>query len=180
MEEGIVNRVGVIIVAGGSGKRMNNSTPKQFMILGQEPILVRTINRFAQSLPSSQIVLVLASDYIDYWNNLSARFECAKHMVVAGGKERFHSVKSGIEAISGTVDTIAIHAGVRAFISDELIKRTLECAISNGSAIPVIKVKESFRVVDGDSSRVIDRDSLRVVQTPQLFDATIIRRAYRC
>ena len=88
-------RVGVIIVAGGSGKRMGGTLPKQFSIVGGKPILAHTINAFRKALPASRIVVVLPDEYIGFWKNLSARFEVAKHSVVEGGKERFHSVKNG-------------------------------------------------------------------------------------
>lgn len=105
-------RVGVIIVAGGSGKRMGGTLPKQFSFVGGEPILARTINAFRKALPTSRIVVVLPAEYIDFWKNLSARFEVSKHSLVEGGAERFHSVKNGIEALSDAVDLIAVQDGV--------------------------------------------------------------------
>ncbi len=171
-------RVGVIIVAGGSGKRMGGTLPKQFALVGGEPILARTINAFRKALPASRIVVVLPSEYIEFWKNLSARFDVAKHSVVEGGAERFYSVKNGIEALSDAVDLIAVHDGVRPFASKEMILRTVDCATTNGSAIPVVKAVDSYRVVDGESSKIIDRNPLRIVQTPQIFAAPILRAAY--
>ena len=92
--------IGVVIVAGGSGNRMGGSMPKQFALIGGEPILVRTINNFASALPTAKIVVVLPASQIEFWKNYSARFKVARHKIVEGGKERFHSVKNGIEAIS--------------------------------------------------------------------------------
>ena len=171
-------RVGVIIVAGGSGKRMGGALPKQFSFVGGEPILARTINNFRKALPASRIVVVLPSEYIDFWKNLSARFEVAKHSVVEGGAERFHSVKNGIEALSDAVDLIAVQDGVRPFASKELILRTVACAAENGAAIPVVKAIDSYRAVEGEESHIIDRTPLRIVQTPQIFAAPILRAAY--
>ena len=171
-------RVGVIIVAGGSGKRMGGALPKQFSFVGGEPILARTINTFRKALPTSRIVVVLPAEYIDFWKNLSARFEVAKHSLVEGGAERFHSVKNGIEALSDAVDLIAIQDGVRPFASKELILRTVACAAENGSAIPVVKAVDSYRAVEGEESHIIDRTPLRIVQTPQIFAAPILRAAY--
>ena len=171
-------RVGVIIVAGGSGKRMGGALPKQFSFVGGEPILARTINTFRKALPTSRIVVVLPAEYIDFWKNLSARFEVAKHSLVEGGAERFHSVKNGIEALSDAVDLIAVQDGVRPFASKELILRTVACAAENGSAIPVVKAVDSYRAVEGEESHIIDRTPLRIVQTPQIFAAPILRAAY--
>ena len=171
-------RVGVIIVAGGSGKRMGGALPKQFSIIGGKPILAHTINAFRKALPASRIVVVLPAEYIEFWKNLSARFEVAKHSVVEGGKERFYSVKNGIEALSDAVDLIAVQDGVRPFATKELILRTVACAAENGSAIPVVKAVDSYREVEGDTSHIIDRTPLRIVQTPQIFAAPVLRAAY--
>ena len=171
-------RVGVIIVAGGSGKRMGGSLPKQFSIIGGKPILAHTINAFRKALPASRILVVLPSDYIEFWKNLASRFEVAKHTVVEGGKERFYSVKNGIEALSDAVDLIAVQDGVRPFVSKELILRAVACAAENGSAIPVVKAVDSYRAVDGEESHIVDRTPLRIVQTPQIFAAPILRAAY--
>ena len=171
-------RVGVIIVAGGSGKRMGGALPKQFSIIGGKPILAHTINAFRKALPASRIVVVLPEEYIDFWKNLSARFEVAKHSVVEGGTERFYSVKNGIEALSDAVDLIAVQDGVRPFATKDMILGAVACAAENGSAIPVVKAVDSYRAVEGEESHIIDRTPLRIVQTPQIFAAPILRAAY--
>ena len=140
--------------------------------------MARTINAFRKALPASRIVVVLPAEYIDFWKNFSARFEVAKHSIVEGGSERFYSVKNGIEALSDAVDLIAVQDGVRPFASKELILRAVECASQNGSAIPVVKAVDSYRVVEGEASHIIDRTPLRIVQTPQIFSAPVIRAAY--
>lgn len=157
---------------------MGGTLPKQFSLVGGEPILARTINNFRKALPTSRIVVVLPAEYIDFWKNFSARFSVAKHSVVEGGKERFHSVKNGIEALSCEVDLIAVQDGVRPFASKEMILRVVDCASENGAAIPVVKAVDSYRAVEGDESKIIDRTPLRIVQTPQIFAAPILRAAY--
>ena len=171
-------RIGVIIVAGGSGKRMGGALPKQFSLVSGEPILARTINAFRKALPASRIVVVLPAEYIEFWKNFSARFEVAKHSIVEGGAERFYSVRNGIEALSDAVDLIAVQDGVRPFASKEMILRTVACAAEYGSAIPVVKAVDSYRMVEGEGSHIIDRSPLRIVQTPQIFAAPILRAAY--
>lgn len=171
--------VGVVIVAGGSGSRMGGAIPKQFALIDGEPILVRTINNFAKALPGAKIVVVLPAAQIEFWKNYSARFRVARHKIVEGGEQRFHSVKNGIEAITDFVDIIAVQDGVRPFASLQMIRDCVKCASEHGSAIPVIEAVDSFREVTEDGgSRIIDRAKLRVVQTPQVFEASLIRAAY--
>ena len=172
-------KVGVVIVAGGSGSRMGSAIPKQFALIDGEPILVKTINNFAKALPGAKIIVVLPATQIDFWKNYSARFRVARHKIVEGGEQRFHSVKNGIEAITDWVDIIAIQDGVRPFASLEMIREAVQCAVEHGSAIPVIEAVDSFREVTEDGgSKITDRTKLRVVQTPQIFEAGLIRAAY--
>lgn len=180
MECRIKPKVGVVIVAGGKGTRMGGNTPKQFRILGQAPVLVHSINALANYGEASEVIVVLPEAHIDFWGNLASRFEVAKHRVVAGGAERFDSVKAGIEALGEQIDIIAVHDGVRPLCSKELITSCIDTAISYGSAVPVIMLSDSIREVDQDGSKALNRANLRAVQTPQLFDATLLRRAYRC
>lgn len=173
-----MSKRGVVIVAGGSGSRMQSSIPKQFMILGGEPVVARTINTFAEALPGAEIVVVLPEEHIAMWKNLASRFDVAVHKCVAGGKERFHSVKCGIEALSEDVEYIAIHDGVRALATKRLIIGAMLEVERCDAVIPVIDAVDSYRVVDGDKSSVISRSMLRIVQTPQVFRADILRKAY--
>ena len=140
--------------------------------------MARTINTFRKALPTARIVVVLPAEYINFWKNLSARFEVARHSVVEGGAERFYSVKNGIEALSDAVDLIAVQDGVRPFATKELILRTVACAAENGAAIPVVKAVDSYRAVEGEASHIVDRTPLRIVQTPQIFAAPTLRAAY--
>jgi 2-C-methyl-D-erythritol 4-phosphate cytidylyltransferase len=157
---------------------MQSALPKQFLMLGGLPVVARTINTFAEALPSADIVVVLPEAHISLWRNLEARFDVAQHRCVAGGSERFHSVKCGIEALGSDVEYIAVHDGVRALVSKRLIIRTLLDAEKSGATIPVIEVADSFRRVDGVESHIVPRSELRAVQTPQIFSAELLRRAY--
>ena len=170
---------GVIIVAGGSGRRMQTSLPKQFLILGGMPVVARTINTFAEAMPGAEIVVVLPENDIAMWRNLAARFDVAVHRCVAGGQERFHSVKCGLEALSPDVEFVAVHDGVRALVSKKLIIRTLLDAEQHDATIPVIEVADSYRRISGDDSEIVPRSELRIVQTPQIFKASLLRKAYK-
>ncbi len=179
MECRIEPKIGVVIVAGGKGIRMGGDLPKQFRILGQSPVLAHSINAMAEALNPTEIVVVLPKEHIEFWRNLSSRFEVAKHEIVEGGAERFHSVKAGIEALGEMIDVIAVHDGVRPLCSSEMVKRCAEEAARSGAAIPAIALSDSIRMIEGDGSKALERQSLRAVQTPQTFDALILRRAYR-
>lgn len=171
--------IGVVIVAGGSGRRMGGALPKQFMMLGNLPILGRTINRFREALPAAQIVVVLPEEHIELWRNLSARFEIAKHDIAKGGTERFHSVKNGIEALGDEVKTIAIQDGVRPLLSKKLVIKLVLEAEKHAAVIPAVAPADSYRIVEGDASHIIDRAQLRMIQTPQVFAAEALREAYK-
>ncbi len=169
---------GVVIVAGGSGRRMHSVVPKQFLILGGMPVVARTINTFAEAMPGAEIVVVLPKGDIEMWRNLAARFDVAVHRTVAGGKERFDSVKCGLEALSDEVEYVAVHDGVRALVSKKLIIRTMLDAERSGASIPVVDVVDSYRRVEGEESIIVPRSELRIVQTPQVFRASLLREAY--
>ncbi|MBR5197399.1 MAG: 2-C-methyl-D-erythritol 4-phosphate cytidylyltransferase [Alistipes sp.] len=169
---------GVVIVAGGSGKRMGASLPKQFMLLGGIPVVARTINTFSEALPNADIVVVLPEEHIALWRNLASRFDVAPHRCVAGGKERFHSVKCGIDALGSEVEYIAVHDGVRALASKRLVIRAALAVEEYKAVIPVVDVVDSYRRVVGDDSEIVPRSELRIVQTPQMFSADLLRRAY--
>ena len=157
---------------------MQSSLPKQFMLLGGEPVVARTINTFAEALPGAEIVVVLPEEHIAMWKNLAARFDVAVHKCVAGGAERFHSVKAGIAALSDDVTSIMVHDGVRALITKKLIIRTALAVEDNDAVIPVMDVVDSYRRITDSGSEIVPRSTLRIVQTPQTFKASVLRSAY--
>ena len=180
-----MERTGIIIVAGGSGRRAGGARPKQFAFLAGMPVLARTINNFAEAMPGAEIVAVLPEQHIEFWNNRAARFDVAAHRVVAGGAERFDSVKNGLAALTTDPELIAVQDGVRPLGSVAMIRRVAEAAAKHGAAIPVVEPVDSFRETEGEPdaegivpSRIVDRRRLRIVQTPQFFRADVLRRAY--
>lgn len=157
---------------------MQSALPKQFMMLGGLPVVAHTINTFSEALPGAEIVVVLPEEHIPLWRNLAARFDIAVHRCIAGGKERFHSVKNGLEALSEEVEYVAVHDGVRALATKKMILRVQLAAEETEAAIPVTEVVDSYRRVDGSESYIVPRTELRIVQTPQTFSAALLRRAY--
>ena len=169
----------VVIVAGGSGTRMQSNIPKQFLLLRDLPVLMHTINVFYDYDNQIDIVLVLPKSQFDYWNKLCEKHSfLIKHTLVEGGKERFFSVKNGLDKILNQFGLIAIHDGVRPLIDVEMIRRGEKIAQQNKSAIPVVPVSSSVRIIDNDKSRHFDRNKIKIVQTPQIFEISLIKRVY--
>lgn len=167
-----------IIVAGGSGKRMGASVPKQFLLLKGMPVLCRTIEAFYQADPDMQLIVVLPEDQLDSWRMLCIGHGFTlEHSVVCGGEERFHSVREGLKEVKHE-GLVAVHDGVRPLVSVGLIARCLAAAEAHGAAIPVVPVSSSVREVIGGGSRAVDRARLRLVQTPQCFRVPLLRKAF--
>lgn len=168
----------VIIVAGGSGSRMNANIPKQFIPIAGKPILMHTIFAFHDYLPQIKIVLVLPKIHISSWNKLCDEYNFSiQHEIIEGGKTRFHSVKNGLERIPKDC-IVAIHDGARPLVSKSSISNSFNAAEIFGNAVPVIPINESVREIDKNHNKFVDRKKLRIVQTPQCFKSSIIKKAY--
>jgi len=164
-----------LIVAGGVGKRLNSHTPKQFLILGDKPILIHTLNKFSHL---DRIYLVLPKKYFNDWKELCEKYNFdLEHVLVEGGDNRFCSVKNGLNAINST-DIVLIHDGARPFVKKELITTLINKVSSGFGIIPVINAIDSIRLIEGDSSRAVNRDTIYHVQTPQCFIFNEIFNSY--
>ena len=167
-----------IITAGGIGKRMESTIPKQFLLLNDRPLLFRTIQKFYDFDPQIQILVSLPKEWMEFWNDLCRKHNFTiQHQLVEGGLERFHSIQNALKYATG--DLIAIHDGVRPLVSQELIQKGFDTAAIKGSAIPVIGLKESIREINGSLSCAAPRSNYRIVQTPQTFQKEIILNAYK-
>lgn len=167
-----------IITAGGIGKRMGSTIPKQFLMIKGKPLLCWTIQQFYDFDSEIQIIVSLPKDWMEFWKDLCIENQFSIiHQLVEGGTERFHSIQNALTFAKG--DLIAIHDGVRPLVSQELIKKGFETAAIQGSAIPVIGLKESIREVTGSLSCAAPRSNYRIVQTPQTFKKEIIHQAYK-
>lgn len=168
----------VIITAGGIGKRMKSTIPKQFLPIADKPLLMHTIEKFYHFDPSIQIILTLPEVWRDYWEALVAENEFRiPHRVASGGKERYHSIKNALEYCLG--DVIAIHDGVRPLVSVETLKVCFDKIKSNDAVIPVLELKSSLRKIKNSHSEAVDRRSFVEVQTPQCFKKDVILRSYQ-
>ena len=170
-----------VIVAAGRGSRMGLERNKVLYAVCGEPIIVRTVRVFADSgLFDGGIVVVTGACDMDEMRGMFERAGLHVRAVVEGGADRQESVCRGIAACDETADIIAIHDGARPLVTREVIGRTIESAKQHGSGVAAVPLKDTVKRVDAGGC-VIDtprRDMLRAVQTPQTFDAALIRRAH--
>jgi 2-C-methyl-D-erythritol 4-phosphate cytidylyltransferase len=168
----------VLIVAGGKGERMQTDLPKQFIEIAGKPILMHSIEAFANYDTSIQIVLVLPADQQIVWSTLCKKYNFEiPHQVVLGGNSRFQSVKNGLSVVDSST-LVAVHDGVRPLVSAETIERCFETAETYKAVIPVVDVVDSIRQISNNISKSVDRNTFKLVQTPQVFDATLLKNAY--
>ena len=157
---------------------MGGPIPKQFMLLKGKPLLCRTIDAFRAFDAAMPIIVVLPEAQIPIWKALCIGHGFhTEHSVVAGGEERFHSVREGLGTVEGD-PIIAVHDGVRPLASVELIARCFAAAAEHGAAIPVVPISSSVRQLESTSSKPLDRSNLRAVQTPQCFRVDLLRKAF--
>lgn len=167
-----------VIVAGGSGTRMNTVTPKQFILLNGKPILYYTIQAFLQAFDDVKIILVLPEDNIAAGQEIiDAFFDYNRIKITAGGRTRFHSVQNGLKLIDEEA-IVFVHDGVRCLLSKNLIQSCYANALAYGSAIPVIHCTDSLRLINEEDSQAFDRTTIRLVQTPQTFHSKILLPAF--
>lgn len=168
----------VIIVAGGKGLRMGSDLPKQFIPIGNKPVLMHTLEAFHSFDGDMRIILVLPLSHQDYWKQLCVEYKFnIPHQIADGGETRFHSVKNGLALVEDGV--VAIQDGVRPFASKEMIARCFDALTDFDAAIPVIDSTDSLReMIDEEDSKIIDRSKIRLVQTPQVFKTTVLKKAY--
>lgn len=168
----------VLIVAGGKGLRMGTELPKQFLPIGGKPVLMRTLEAFYTYNSEIQIILVLPQSQQDYWKQLCREYHfLVPHAIADGGETRFHSVKNGL-ALVNAPGLVGVHDGVRPFVSQEVISRCYDLAAEKRAVIPVIDVVETVRHLEGEGSVTVNRDDYKLVQTPQVFDAELLKQAY--
>jgi 2-C-methyl-D-erythritol 4-phosphate cytidylyltransferase len=168
----------VIIVAGGSGKRMGAEIPKQFLELAGRPVLMHTIERFKSFSDVIEIITVLPENQLRHWLELQKKYSFnILQTLVKGGSTRFLSVKNGLKFVN-VPGLVAIHDGVRPFVSKDTIKRCFETAEKLGNAVPSISPTESLRILTEEGSISVNRQNVKQIQTPQVFNAELIKKAY--
>lgn len=167
-----------IIVAGGAGTRMGGNLPKQFLLLKNKPVLYYTIKAFLDAYEDLKVILVLPVEYTDMGQEIiDAWFDKDRIRITTGGDTRFQSVKNGLQLVERE-SIIFVHDGVRCLLSPDLIHACYEKAVETGSAIPVVKSKDSVRLLTEEGNDAIDRNKVMLVQTPQTFHSKILVPAF--
>ncbi|HNW48089.1 MAG: 2-C-methyl-D-erythritol 4-phosphate cytidylyltransferase [Bacteroidales bacterium] len=167
-----------VIVAGGSGSRMGGEIAKQFLMLGDKPILLHTIEAFLSLSFPVEIILVVPASLRDYWKNFYKEQRLSfKHTLVSGGITRFHSVKNAMKYVpEGAL--VAVHDGVRPFVPKDFLESLFAEAEEKRAVIPAVKVVDSLRYSDENGSRPVERDKYVSIQTPQIFHSELLLDAY--
>jgi 2-C-methyl-D-erythritol 4-phosphate cytidylyltransferase len=169
----------VLIVAGGIGSRMGSEIPKQFIELAGKPVLMHTIEKFRLFSESVEIITVLPENQLRFWIDLQKKHNfTVPQTLVKGGNVRFFSVRNGLNFVNEP-GLVAIHDGVRPLVSLDTIRRCFETAEKFGNAVPVISPDDSLRIVTDTGNQPVNRMLVKQIQTPQVFDAALIKRAYR-
>lgn len=167
-----------IIVAGGSGTRMQSAVPKQFLLLNGLPVLMHTLQAFYNSEPRPQLILVLPEAYHTYWMHL-----CAEHhfklpyQLVSGGDTRFQSVKNGLNLVPDEA-LVAVHDAVRPLVSTTIIEDAYREANIQGAVVVAVKSRDSVRQLRDGQTQSLLRNEIYLVQTPQTFKAGLLKAAY--
>ena len=167
-----------LIVAGGKGLRMGTDIPKQFLPIGGKPVLMRTLEAFHAYNQAMQLIVVLPHSQQTYWARLCEEYHFSlPHRVADGGETRFHSVRNGLAWVEAP-GRVGVHDGVRPFVSPEVIARCYALAATKKAVVPVIPVVETVRHLADGESLTVNREEYRLVQTPQVFDVELLKKAY--
>ncbi len=185
-----------IIVAGGTGTRMQSNIPKQFMLLKNKPILMHTLQNFYDFDQKLPIILVLHKDWWAYWEALvqdeKYNFQ-VPFVLVLGGNTRIQSVQNALEYIKNYLSEenvskentpqnntlVAIHDAVRPLVNHDILYKNFLVANEKKSAVTVVTLKDSLRYVEKEHTHALDRSLYRLVQTPQTFDFELLYQAYQ-
>lgn len=177
-------KVTAIITAAGKGSRMKASLPKQFLELHGRSVLERAVEPFQNSCYVDDILVVSDKDFEELCKNICCKFSKVKE-VVTGGNERQDSVNNGLKHVHEGY--VLIHDGARPYVTEEVINNVIFDTEKFGAAVPCVPVKETVRQLQGKNfaevksadSKTLDRNSLYTVQTPQGFETTLIKEAFK-
>jgi len=169
-----------IVLAAGQGKRMNSDIQKQYLLLNEKPVLYYSLSVLEKSF-IDEIVLVVGSGETEYCTReIVEKYKFKKiSNVVEGGKERYHSVQKGIEAVK-SCDFLYIHDGARPFLTEEILNRAKENVLKYQACVVGMPSKDTVKISDklGFAQNTPNRDQVWLVQTPQVFSFLLIKEAY--
>lgn len=181
MSENRKCRTAAVVLAAGSGKRMGSTTKKQYMLINGKPVIYYALKVFQESFVD-EIILVVSSGDEEYCRKeIVERYGFHKvHSIAAGGKERYHSVAIGLEHIS-CCDYVFIHDGARPMLTEEILSRAFACVREYDACVVGMPVKDTIKIADkeGYIASTPNRSLVWMVQTPQVFEYSLIVEAYR-
>lgn len=169
-----------VVLAAGAGKRMNSRIQKQYLLLEEKPVLYYSLKTFEESF-IDEIILVVEDGWQEYCKtNIIEKYRFGKvSSIVAGGKERYHSVYCGLKAVK-ECDYVYIHDGARPFITQEILERARKQVKKSLACVVGMPVKDTIKMANsvGEVESTLPRKSLWQIQTPQVFAFPIIKEAY--
>lgn len=174
-------RTAAVVLAAGSGKRMGGTTKKQYMLINGKPVIYYSLKAFQESFVDEIILVVSSGDEEYCQKEIVERYGFHKvHSIVAGGKERYHSVAIGLERISNC-DYVFIHDGARPMLTEEILNRAFACVQEYDACVVGMPVKDTIKIADkeGYIASTPNRNLVWMVQTPQVFEYSLIVGAYR-
>ncbi|TDF91429.1 2-C-methyl-D-erythritol 4-phosphate cytidylyltransferase [Paenibacillus piri] len=176
-----MGKLAVVVVAAGKGSRMRTEESKQYLHLNGKPIIVHTLALFQRIAQVDTIVLVTGTDDMERCSGYVGQYGLSKvKHIVAGGKERQHSVYRGLQALAADTEWVMVHDGVRPFVAVEHVVACWRKAMETEAAVLAVPVKDTIKVVNsaGTIQSTPDRRSLWAIQTPQAFRLSLLKRAY--
>ena len=173
-------RTAAIVLAAGRGSRMKSKIQKQYLLLKGKPVLYYSLKAFEESF-IDEIILVTGEEEIEYCRKEIVEkygFTKVSH-IVTGGKERYHSVFCGLQALTDC-DYVFIHDGARPFVTEQILKRAYETVQKEHACVVGMPVKDTIKLADenGFAKETPRRDLLWMIQTPQVFSYTLVKTAY--
>jgi 2-C-methyl-D-erythritol 4-phosphate cytidylyltransferase len=167
-----------VIVAAGSGTRMQSAIPKQFMELKGRPVLWYTLTAFLKAYEDLQVILVLPAAYTKQGSEIVAATKAQQRIqITTGGDTRFQSVKNGLQLVPAN-SIVFVHDAARCLVPVELIHSCYEHAVKHGSAIPAINATDTIRIDNGHGPVLVDRNQVYIIQTPQTFQGDLLKPAF--
>jgi 2-C-methyl-D-erythritol 4-phosphate cytidylyltransferase len=177
-----MSKVIAIIPAAGMGKRMGQAVSKQFLTLGDKPLLAHTLLVFQHAPEIDEIIPVLSKEEMEgCLRDVIERYQITKvNTLVVGGKERQDSVLHGLQKIGPDASVVLVHDGVRPFVTPDMISESVGFSKMGESIAVGVPIKDTIKEVDANKIvlRTLDRRQLWAIQTPQVFPVQILRRAY--
>ena len=171
----------VVIVSAGRGSRMKADINKQFLKLQNKEVIAHTIDKFYNNENIGEIIVVVSEDEAEFFKiNIIEKYGYKNIKIAFGGSERQDSVYNGLKMVDENCKIVLIHDGARPFVNNETIDSAIESAKENKCVIVGVPVKDTIKVIDENNNvcDTPDRSTLWSIQTPQVFDYSLIMKAH--